>query len=76
MLSIISLLVLLVAGGLWGYRSEKRAFNGGTCRVCFSPLRHFDTDSQGGRGYVCHNRHHIWVSWPGTDKVEATNATP
>lgn len=32
---------------------EKRNYNNGICKYCGKPLRHFDTDSQGGRLYTC-----------------------
>ena len=36
---------------------EKREFNDGKCRCCGEMLRHFDTDSQGGRLYTCKHFH-------------------
>ena len=43
---------------------EKLAFNNGSCKHCNCHLRHFDTDSQGGRGYVCDKcGHYIWISY-------------
>lgn len=34
---------------------EKHDYNKGICKCCGKPLRHFDTDSQGGRLYTCEN---------------------
>lgn len=48
---------------------EKRSFNNGICKECGNKLVHFDTDSQGGRGYTCrHCDYTIWVSYPSVDK--------
>lgn len=49
--------------------SERRRFNNGICKECGNKLYHFDTDSQGGRGYVCKNCDFtIWVTYPSVDK--------
>ena len=64
-------LLLMIGGGLaivgfmsWARNYEKRRYNGGTCVSCSSPLRKFDTDSQGARGYVCDCCDHtVWVSY-------------
>lgn len=32
---------------------EKHEYNNGICKCCGKMLRHFDTDSQGGRLYTC-----------------------
>ncbi len=34
---------------------EKKNFNRGICPICNGKLHNFDTDSQGGRGYICDN---------------------
>lgn len=36
---------------------EKREYNNGICKCCGKKLRHFDTDSQGGRLYTCEDMH-------------------
>ena len=47
---------------------EKEEFNNGICKVCGQKLNHFDTDSQGGRGYTCPERHYyVWVSYHSVD---------
>lgn len=58
---------MLVLGlfALFGYLIEKRLYNKGICPNCGTPLRYFDTDSQGGRGYICDScKYCIWVSYP------------
>lgn len=63
-------LLLVIAGflalGLLGSVLERRDWNGGTCPQTGEPWRYFDTDSQGGRGYVS-GSYRIWISWPGID---------
>ena len=59
---------LLIAGGftiaLIARAFEKKAFNNGYCKECGNKLRYFDTDSQGGRGYICDKCGHcVWVSY-------------
>ena len=56
----------MVALGLLGYRSEKKAWNKGICRENGLPWKRFDTDSQGGRGYNAGDQY-CWISWPGVD---------
>lgn len=52
-------------GGLWAYCEEKRDYNKGRCPRCYGELKHFDNDSQGGRGYRCENGdYYTWVSYP------------
>lgn len=60
----VGLLLVMVLGGAWCYRHEKRLWNAGHCLEDGSPWRHFDTDSQGGRGYKCEHGHCEWISWP------------
>ncbi len=68
----ILFLALLTAGCTWAYRAEKQAWNNGICAKYGEPWVHFDTDSQGGRGYNCRDQY-IWISWP-VDKVRAVPA--
>lgn len=51
----ISSSLLLITFTFIGIISEKRDYNNGICKHCGKPLRHFDTDSQGGRLYTCPN---------------------
>ena len=48
--AILSVIVLYF---LHGFIAERRLWNGGVCRRCDTAWSHFDTDSQGGRGYRC-----------------------
>ena len=48
---------------------EKKEYNNGICPECYRKMRYFDSDSQGGRGYICTKcKRVVWVSWPGVDK--------
>ena len=63
---IIIIGIILVALGIHG---EKKSFNNGVCKVCNQRLGHFDTDSQGGRGYTCPSMHYsVWVSYRCVDR--------
>ena len=65
--AVIILIALLICP--IGLFLEKRAFNNGTCVNCGSKLRHFDNDSQGGRGYCCDTcGYNTWVSYNSVDK--------
>jgi len=59
-------LALLLALGLLGSISERRRWNSGICKENGLPWVHFDTDSQGGRGYKAGNCS-CWISWPYID---------
>jgi hypothetical protein len=70
---LIGLFIFIILGSYFlGYRAEKTAYNNGVCPKCGGKLRHFDTDSQGGKGYCCDKcKNYItWVSWfdPDDDK--------
>lgn len=69
-LIVLIVLGLIVACGcLATIRHERKEFNNGVCPCCGIRLRHFDTDSQGGRGYICDQcGHHVWVSYGVVDK--------
>lgn len=52
-----------------GSSLEAKDFNGGVCRHCGKKLRYFDTDSRGGRGYICDSCGYVtWVSYNRVDK--------
>ena len=58
-------------GILCAIRNEKKGFNDGICPICGEKLKHFDNDSQGGRGYCCpstKHRYYTWVSYKFIDK--------
>lgn len=62
----VFLMVLLIPIGVF---LEKRDYNRGFCKNCSGRLELFDIDSQGGRGYRCHNcNYHTWVSYRCVDK--------
>ena len=63
-LAVISLISIFVALCYFGYYKEKKDFNNGVCPNCGKPLRHFDTDSQGGQGWCCDDcGYTTWISW-------------
>lgn len=51
------------AFGLWAAWSEAKQWNRGVCRENGLRWVHFDTDSQGGRGYRAGDCY-CWISWP------------
>ena len=51
-----------------GIQLEKKGFNNGVCPRCGTFLRHFDNDSQGGRGYICDKC--LYVTWVGFKSVD------
>ena len=65
---LILVVILCIVIGFIGITLEKRGYNHGICPHCNKPLRHFDTDSQGGRGYICDEC--TWVSYNIIDKEE------
>lgn len=66
---IICLVLLAIAFFRIGIYIEKKDFNNGKCLCCGYPLRNFDTDSHGGRGYTCDGcGRKVWVSYPSVDK--------
>jgi len=68
MLALILFIVLLISVGFWGRSKEKEDWNKGICKSCGTKWHNFDTDSQGGRGYVCETRKHwTWISY-GVDR--------
>lgn len=65
MVIIIVLFLVFCLVGWAGYLMEKKDYNGGKCPHCLRELGHFDTDSQGGSGYVCDGcGYDTWVSYP------------
>ena len=59
--TFVLLMVLAIIG-------EKQAYNNGVCKRCGNSLQYFDTDSQGGRGYMCKCGYCVWVSYPLIDR--------
>ena len=63
---IISLFIILPFIAI---RNEKELFNNGICKICGQKLKHFGTDSQGGRGYTRPSMHYsVWISYNCVDK--------
>ena len=66
---VMVLIVLLLFMPVIAIRFERKWFNKGVCPDCGEPLHYFDTDSQGGRGYLCNKcNYHCWVSYNCVDK--------
>lgn len=66
---LIFLLIFLLIMPFYAIHCEKKDFNNGICPKCGNKLYHFDTDSQGGRGYCCHKcPYFTWISWNCVDK--------
>lgn len=61
----ILMIILLPVGIILGIHSDKKDFNNGICPRCGAPLKHFDTDSQGGRGYNCTGcgKYYTWTQF-------------
>ena len=61
---IIIFIIILIALFIFARHLEKIEFNNGICKTCNKKLRLFDTDSQGGRGYICDScKHTVWISY-------------
>ena len=64
----IAALIMLFTGYI-ASSIEAKDFNDGKCPNCNKKLKHFDTDSQGGRGYCCREcGYYTWVSYKTVDK--------
>lgn len=57
LLFFIAFIILYVSGTIWAYLSDKKDYNKGKCPKCGKALECADTDSQGGRWYVCTGRY-------------------
>jgi len=58
----IVILTVMLIGGIWQRRNEKREWNGGICAASGKPWKLFDHDSQGGRGYT-DGANYCWISY-------------
>jgi hypothetical protein len=58
----IVILTVMLIGGIWQRRNEKREWNNGICAESGKPWRKFDCDSQGGRGYT-DGVNYCWISY-------------
>lgn len=65
----ILIIILVICGIGYCIHCERVEFNNGICPKCGKPLKFFDMDSQGGRGYCCNDcRYYTWVSYNCIDK--------
>lgn len=68
MILILMIAIFFTINGL-AILAEKHEYNNGLCKCCGKKLRHFDTDSQGGRLYTCEDMHTlVSVSYNCVDK--------
>ena len=66
---LIVFLILWLGGMALGIFLERKDWNKGRCPECGKEWRHFDNDSQGGRGYICDDCIKvIWISYPLIDR--------
>lgn len=62
----IILLAVMLFGGLFSYRTEKKLWNNGISAKSGIPWKSFDMNSQGGRGYT-DGIDYIWISYSWVD---------
>ena len=62
--------ILMISGCIRAYLGERKDWNHGICPRCGGRLEHFDTDSQGGLGYICKEcrEYWCWISWFNPEK--------
>jgi hypothetical protein len=58
------LILVMLIGAAWAWRSEAKEWNGGICAKSGKPWINFDVDSHGSRGYKDGEGHYMWASWP------------
>lgn len=65
------MIVFFICVCIWGRNSEKKTWNNGYCVKCGTEWEHRDTDSQGGRMYICgcEKRHGCWITYR-VDKMQ------
>jgi len=63
----IFFICFIISLGIYGYISEKRDWNNGISKYDGTNWKHFDTNSQGGRGYTDKSNNYIWISYPFID---------
>ena len=75
MCKTIGYIAMVLVIGAWfvigaiGKHLERKHFNHGVCPICGGKLKYFDSDSQGGRGYMCFNDYYsAWVSYNSVDR--------
>jgi hypothetical protein len=62
----LAVLAILTMAACWWHDAYE--WNGGVCRVSGREWQYFDTDSQGGRGYMDKDGNTAWISWPLVDR--------
>jgi len=61
---LIIIIMIFIIVLISGRKSDKNKWNNGECSRCKNKWEHFDTDSQGGRGYICNKcKDIIWISY-------------
>ena len=78
---MVAVIILFITGIVCAYRHEKKIFNNGKCPHCGSDLKWEDSDSQGGRLWMCPSHYMkdehgnplcpgygVWISYNGVDK--------
>ena len=63
----VSLISIFVIGGALAWFYEIKTWNKGICANTGKPWEYFDTDSQGGRGYIS-GEYSCWITYPCVDK--------
>lgn len=64
LIACILVLSMIVVGAIVARYLEKKDFNKGICPKCNNKLKHFDSDSDGNRGYTCPNCDYTtWCSY-------------
>lgn len=62
--TVIVLLSIIAIAVIYTRTMEIKNYNNGKCPYCNHNFRFFDTDSQGGRGYICDECGYVcWVSY-------------
>lgn len=62
--TFILMIAVILVGASLTRKKEKKNWNNGYCSECGSKWVHFDSDSQGGRGYHCPKcDRYIWISY-------------
>lgn len=67
---IVAVVFLAIGMPMIGTWYERKKWNGGISPYTGEKWKHFDTDSQGGRGYTDSEENVIWISWPWVDNDE------
>lgn len=63
MFYIFLTLIFLIVIVWLAINSEYKEWNNGVCKKSCKPWKHFDNDSQGGRGYTDGQGNYCWISY-------------